>query len=231
MMDTLKAAITNSPIFAIFIVFWAGAIASLSSCTIARIPVVYGYVASVSRSKKKAVLLSLLFSLGLIVSYTILGILLGIVTNFSGALLKASKFIYWFLGGLLIISGLSFSGLIDGGGIRSKDMIQDKFKNVSYFGAFLFGMIFAFLEIPACPCCSSVLLIIASVAVLKGSFLYSLVIFISFAVGQSFPILLIGSSTGLVKYLAPKMERLEELIRLTAGDILIVLGICFIVIA
>ncbi len=230
-MDTLKAVITKSPFLAIFIVFWAGAIASMSSCTIARIPVVYGYVASASRSKKKAFLLSLLFVLGLIVSYTILGILLGIVTNFSGALIKASKFIYWFLGGLLVISGLSFSGLIYGGGMGPKDMIQNKFKNVGYFGAFLFGIIFAFLEIPACPCCSSVLLIIASVAVLKGSFLYSLVIFISFAIGQSFPILLIGLSTGLIKYLISKMERMEELIRLTAGDILIVLGVCFLVIA
>ena len=231
MLSFIEKALTNTPVIAIFIVFWAGAIASMSSCTLVRIPVVSGYIAGASRSKKKAILLALSFTIGLIVSYTILGVLLGLVTNFSGMLIKFSKIIYWVLGGLLVFSGLFLSGLINWKGIELKNNIQDKFKNAGYFGGFIFGMIFAFLEMPACPCCSSVLIIISSIVVLKGSFLYSLIIFISFAIGQSFPILLIGTSTGLIKYLLPKMERSEEWIKLVAGNILIVLGICVIIIA
>ncbi|MDD3905752.1 MAG: cytochrome c biogenesis protein CcdA [Candidatus Omnitrophica bacterium] len=231
MLSFVEKALTNTPILAIFIVFWAGAIASMSSCTLVRIPVVSGYIAGAAGSKKKAILLALSFTMGLIISYTILGILLGIVTNFSGTLIKFSKIIYWFLGTLLVFSGLFLSGLIKWKGMEHRHAIQDKFKNAGYLGGFIFGMIFAFLEMPACPCCSSVLIIIASIVMLKGSFLYSLIIFISFAVGQSFPILLIGTSTGLIKYLLPKMERSEEWIKLVAGNVLIVLGICFIIIA
>ena len=231
MFSFVEKALINTPIVAILVVFWAGALASMSSCTLVRIPVVSGYIAGASRSKKKAILLSLSFVIGLIVSYTILGVLLGFVTNFSGMLIKVSRHIYLLLGGLLIVSGLFLSGLVGGKEMGCKNIAPDKFKNAGYFGAFIFGTIFAFLEMPACPCCSSVLIIIASIVVLKGSFLYSLIIFISFAIGQSFPILLIGSSTGLIKYLTPKVEKSEAWIRLIAGNILIVLGICFMVIA
>lgn len=231
MLSFVEKALTNTPVVAVFIVFCAGAVASMSSCTLVRIPVVSGYIAGASRSKKKAILLALSFTAGLIVSYTILGVFLGLVTNFSGMLIRFSKVIYWLLGSLLMLSGLFLSGLIEWKGIEVKNNIQDRFKNAGYFGGFIFGMIFAFLEMPTCPCCSSVLIVIASIVMLKGSFLYSLIIFISFAIGQSFPILLIGTSTGLIKYLLPKMERSEEWIRLVAGNTLIVLGICFVIVA
>ena len=78
MLSFIEKALTNTPVIAIFIVFWAGAIASMSSCTLVRIPVVSGYIAGASRSKKKAILLALSFTIGLIVSYTILGVLLGL---------------------------------------------------------------------------------------------------------------------------------------------------------
>ena len=231
MFPSIGKVITNTPFIAIFIVFLAGAISSMSSCTLVRIPVVSGYVASASKSKQKAILITLFFTSGLIVSYTILGVSFGFLTHFSGALIKASKYIYWLMGGILTISGLFLSGLINLRGAKHDCAVPDKFKHVGYLGAFIFGIVFAFLEMPTCPCCSSILLIIASVVVLKGSFLYSLIIFISFAIGQSFPILLIGSSTGLIKYLTPKIEKSEERIGLIAGNILIVLGICFIIIA
>ena len=231
MFPSIEKVITNTPFVAIFIVFWAGAIASMCSCTLVRITVVCGYVASASRSKKKAVLITLFFTSGLIVSYTILGVLFGFIAHFSGTLIKASKYIYWLFGGILVISGLFLSELISLKGMKHNSPAQYKFKNAGYFGAFIFGIVFALLEMPACPCCSSILLIIASVVALKGSILYSLIIFLSFAIGQSFPILLIGSSTGLIKYLSPKMQRFEGWIVLISGNILIVLGICFIIIA
>jgi len=230
-MPPIEKIILNTPIMAIFIVFWAGVVASMSSCTFVRIPVISGYVAGASHSKKKAFLITISFVAGLIVSYTMLGISIGMIGNFTGILINASKVIYRLLGIFLIVSGLFFSGLIEIRPKRHADISTEKFKKKGYLGAFLFGVVFAFLEMPACPCCSSVLLVISSVVVLKGSFAYSLMIFFSFALGQSFPILLIGSSTGILKYLTPKIEKSEEWIKFIAGNVLIVLGICFFIIA
>jgi len=230
-ISTIKKLLTEAPFLAIFVVFWAGAIASLSSCTIARIPVVVGYVAGASDSRKKAMSLSAFFILGLIVSYTLLGILFAMISNLPGRLIFASKYMFWVLGALVLLMGIIISGFFDIKISNFQHSISNKFKNAGYLGTLIFGMSFAFLEMPACPCCGSILLIIAGIVVIKGSLLYSLAIFLSFAVGQSFPIFLIASSTGFIKYLVPKVAKLEGYIKLIAGNILIVLGIYFIIIA
>ena len=90
--------------------------------------------------------------------------------------------------------------------------------------AFIFGMLFAFLEMPACPCCGAVLLLIASLIAIKGSLLYSGVFF-SFALGQSVPILVIGFSTSILKHVLPKTQHLEGIISFVVGNILIVSGV------
>jgi cytochrome c biogenesis protein CcdA len=236
MIITLQRFLTESPLLALVIVFWAGAIASLSSCTIVRVPIVLGYVAGTGGSKKRSMLLSVLFVLGLIVSYTLFGILLGLIGNLAYSFIRVNKYIFWAIGTLLFICGLFISGLVDLNILKRKRHIIDKFQNASFLGAFLFGVVFALLEMPTCPCCGGVLLLIAGIVVAKNLSLYSIIVFISFALGQSFPILSIGLSTSMIKsdlinYLGPKVHRLEQQIKLVAGNILMVLGIYFCVIA
>ena len=163
----------------------AGAIASLSSCTIARLPVIWGYVTATSESKKKGILLSTAFACGLIVSYTIIGFLLGVVTNLAGELIEASQYLYSALGFLLIAGGLLFTGLIPVGSDWLDGRCEASVRQAKTMpSAFIFRMLFAFLEMPACPCCGAVLMVIVSLAVIKGSMLYSGLVFIAFVVGQ-----------------------------------------------
>ena len=56
MMLNIKEVLMDSPFLAIFVVFWVGVIASFSSCTIVRMPVLLSCVAAASDSKKKSVL-------------------------------------------------------------------------------------------------------------------------------------------------------------------------------
>ena len=113
MMNTLQVIITKSPIIAIFIVFWAGFIASLSSCTIIRIPIVFGYVSGASHdTKRKSFLSSLCLTLGLITSYTFLGIALILLKNLAFSLVFISRYLYIFLGVVLFVFGIFYAGLI-----------------------------------------------------------------------------------------------------------------------
>jgi len=223
--------LTESPFLAILIVFIAGAIASLSSCTIIRIPIVFGYIAGSSNSKRRATFLLIFFVLGLILSYTVLGVLLGVAGNFTSKLINISKYIFWIIGGLLIVAGVFIVGLFRMRFLNFHTHISNRFKNTNLFGAFIFGIALALLEMPSCPACAPVLLIIASTVFVSGSYHYAILAFISFAIGQSLPTLLIGTSTSLVKYLTPKIEKFETYIRLVAGNILIVLGVYFVIIA
>lgn len=223
--------LTNSPFLAIFAVFWAGAIASLGSCTLIRIPLIFGYIAGHSDSKRKGIFLVIFFVLGLVLSYTVLGVLLGLLGKLTSQMINYSKYIFWTLGALLIIVGLIISGLVR---IRLpvvQHVVSRKFEISGVFGAFIFGVFLAFVEMPTCPCCAPVLMIIASTVFISGSYFYAMLAFISFALGQSLPTLLVGASTTLMKFLTPKLEKFESVIRLVAGNIIIAIGIYFVIIA
>jgi cytochrome c-type biogenesis protein len=231
MLSNIERVLTVSPFLAIFVVFWAGALASLSSCSLVRIPIVFGLVAGTSDSKKKSILSLLFFILGLVFSYTLLGVFLTILGDFTSRLIPATRYLYTAFGILLVFVGILVVGLFKIKSLHFHFDISNKFKKTGYFGAFLFGIGLAFLEMPTCPCCAPVLLVIAGSVVLKSSYLYSIIIFISFALGQSLPSLVIGTSTGLVKYLTPRISKFEGYIRLVAGNILIVFGIYLVLIA
>jgi cytochrome c-type biogenesis protein len=227
----IQKMLTESPFLAIFAVFLAGAISSLGSCTLIRIPLVFGYIAGYSDSRRKGIFLLVFFVIGLVISYATLGILLGLMGKLTLRLIGFSKYIYWVLGALIIVMGLIISGLFRLKLLNLHRHISNKIKVRNAFGAFIFGIFLALVEMPTCPCCAPVLLIIASTVFVSGSYFYAIIAFISFAIGQSLPTLIIGTSTTLIKYLTPKIEKFESVIRLVAGNILIAIGIYFVFIA
>lgn len=236
LIQTIQQAMTETPVMAVFVVFWAGALASLSSCTLVRIPVVLGYMSGTTDSKGKSILMTLLFISGLIFSYTIFGVMLGFVGNLTYNLIKINKYIFWTLGVILFVVGFLISGLVNLKNFSSKFDLKGKFLSPTFIGALLFGIVFALIEAPTCPCCGGMLLVISGIVVAEHLTAYSILIFISFALGQSFPILAIGLSASLIKndfmnYLKPKVYRLESRVRLVAGNILMAMGIYFAVIA
>lgn len=227
----VQKVLSEWPFLAIFVVFLVGAIGSMSSCTLIRIPLIFGYIAGHSDSKRKGIILIIFFVLGLILSYTILGIFLGLLGQLTSQMINFSKYLFWILGALLIIVGLIISGLLKIKLPIIQHNIGGKFKVTGILGAFIFGVFLALVEMPTCPCCAPILMIIASTVFISGSYLYAIMAFISFAIGQSLPTLIIGTSTTLMKFLTPKLEKFEPVIKLVAGNIIIAIGIYFVIIA
>ncbi len=223
----------NGPMPVVLVVVaFAGLVASLSSCTIARLPIIWGYVAAASESKRKGFLLSITFVAGLIVSYSLMGFMLGAISGMASKLIGISKYLYFILGSILVIGGLFFSGLIP----SKRDLLLKSFKGPlkkanTYYSSFIFGVVYAFLEMPVCPCCGAVLIAIASLAMMKGSLIYSGLIFISFAIGQSVPILLVGFSASILKHIMPLTHKLEDGVAFVAGNVLLISGIFLIAIS
>jgi len=213
-------------------VAFAGAAASLSSCTIARLPVLLGLVSSTSHLKHRGFFLSIAFSCGLIISYTAIGMIFGAIANIASKLIAISQCLYLVLGFLMILAGMFFAGLIPVLTGKLNAQCEKALQGVKTLpSAFVFGMFFAFLEMPACPCCGAVLLLIASLIAIKGSLLYSGAVFFCFALGQSLPILVIGFSSSILKHILPKTQHLEGIISFCVGNILIVSGIFLVTLA
>lgn len=236
MISTLDTAVTGPSAWALFTVFWIGAIASVSSCTVIRLPVVIGCVASPGTSKTRGIALAVLFSLGLVTSY----VLLGGITAFAGGtvhkFLVLNKYISWFLGIALIGIGICVSGLLNLRSLPDRWQATGKrLHSLGVLGFFLLGFCFGLLEIPACPCCGAGLLVLAGVVVAKNLSSFGLLVFASFALGQSVPVLAVGILTTLVKgdlirQVRKRICSIEQRIQLIAGNVLMVLGIYLIVV-
>jgi cytochrome c biogenesis protein CcdA len=235
-ISTVDKLINESPVWALFIVFWIGAMASLSSCTAVRLPVVIGYVAGVGSSKKRAVALACLFVAGLTVSYVLLGAVMMTAGGIAGKLLHLNKYFFWFLGVLLIVTGILLSGLVNVHLLPEKWRgLEPKLHKATLPGAVLLGAIFGLLIVPACPSCGAGLLILAGIAVAKKLSVYGLLLFMSFALGQSLPVLAVGVLTGLMRpdvigRARTRICSLERRTQLIAGNVLMIVGIYLIVV-
>ncbi len=233
MVDYIRDIFSSGSLGKIMIaVALAGAVASLTSCTIARLPVLLGLVSNRGKSQPREFHLALAFCGGLIITYTIFGFLFGLVAHLASGLIGISSYLYLTMGVLMLIGGAFFAGLIPHSigwfNARCEQMVKGGRTVPSAFG---FGIVFAFLEMPACACCGSVMLLIASMVAIKGSLIFSGVVFFSFAVGQSLPILILGFSAGLLKNVIPITQKLEGIVSFVVGNILMITGIFLILIS
>lgn len=235
-VSTIERLFSESPP-ALLVVFWIGAVASLSSCTVLRLPVVLGYVAGSGGPKLRSLALTVLFTLGLVLVYIALGAITAFTGGFIHGVVGINKYVFWFLGAVLFMMGLIVSGLLSVRFLpKGCRRIAEGLSTAGYAGAFLFGGLFGLLVMPACPCCGAGLLVLAGITVAQNmSWSYSLAVFASFALGQSFPVLAIGVLTSLLKpdllrKMRSRMCSIEQRVQLVSGNVLMVLGIYFVVV-
>jgi cytochrome c biogenesis protein CcdA len=161
---------------------------------------------------------------------------LGMVGKFAFTIVQVNKYIFYLLGFILLVTGLFVAGLLHIRHLPHMLQFRENFRHVTLIGAFTFGIFFALVEMPTCPCCGGILLMLATLVVTHNLAPYSILIFASFALGQSFPVLAVALSASLVKtdiimFLESKIRRIEDHISLIAGNVLITLGIYYLVIA
>lgn len=227
---TIQKLLKEAPYLGILLIFLAGIIGGLGTCGLARLPVIFGFVAGTADSRKKARLTALFFISGFILSYTLLGASLGYLGRTAWQLMKINQYIFMTLGLVLLLAGLFISGLIPFKFHFFHHHLAGKFKNLGYLGAFLFGSVFVFFEMPTCPCCGPILLFLAGIAV-TSKVPWAILIFLTLALGQSIPLILIGSSTSFINFLSPKVAQYKEQIKLISGNILIIMALYFLLVA
>jgi cytochrome c-type biogenesis protein len=236
MVSSIQKVIAETPLLVALIVFCAGALSSLSSSTIVRVPVALGFIAGATESKKNALLVTVLFVSGLIVAYTVLGMFLGVVGRFAFTIVQVNKYVLYLIGLLLLVFGLFISGLFKLKRLPRIFRFHESFRHVTLIGAFAFGTLFAWLEMPTSPVCGGILLMLSSLVVTHDLAHYAILIFVSFALGQSLPVLAVALSTSLIKtdiimFLISKIQQIEDHINFVAGNILMTLGVYYLVIA
>jgi len=218
----------HTTILTFICVFMGAFILSFSSCTLVRIPIVLGFMGGLSESKKTSIKILLGFISGLVFSYTALGIIMGLSSRTINKFPLVSAGFYYIGGITLLLFGLYLLGFIPYWRPKSCSCLsgsQKKKYNLGFWGAVFFGITFAFMEAPVCPCCGPVLFMLAIATFSQGKFLFGIIIFFIYALGQSTPILLIGMSSNFLKFSTKNIHKIEGYIESAAAAILICFGI------
>lgn len=221
MMDTLLSnfnQILNQNIWIAFIIaFIAGLISSFSPCVLSAIPLIIGYVSGCAgNDKKKAFKYSLLFCIGLVITFTILGA----ASAYIGSLMiVVGKWWYILLGIIMTVVGLQMLGVINA--IPQTCGIPSKHKGI--LGAFLLGIIGGILS---SPCATPALVAILAFVASKGNIVLGVGLLAVYAIGHCILLLIAGTSVGCVQKLAssPSTEKLGKILKIIFGILVLILA-------
>jgi thiol:disulfide interchange protein DsbD len=204
--------------------FLGGLAVSFSPCIYPLIPITLSFIGvKAGTSRLRGLFLSLVYVLGLAVTYSILGLITALTGRLFGQI-SSHPLSYLIIGNACIIAGLSFLDVIT---INFTGIyLQNKIKRAgSYFSAFFLGLTSGLAVSPCVvPVLGTILLIVAS----KQNIIYGASLLFVFAYGMGFLLILIGTF-GAIFFNLSKSEIWLTRIRKFSGFVLIAIGEYFII--
>lgn len=204
------------------IVFIAGFLTSLTPCVFPMIPITLAVLGrdAHARGRRQQIAVSLLYVLGIALTYSLLGVL----AASTGALFGSFMSSPWVLGAvcaLFVAMALSMFGLYE---LQAPAVIRNKFASnhsSGYLGVFVTG---AFSGIVASPCVGPVLVGILAYVAKSQNLLLGFSLLFVFALGMGLLFLMIGMSAQATKLL-PKSGAWMENVKYFFG--VLMLGAAF----
>lgn len=218
LLSNFSNLISNNAYLGIVISFLAGIAASFSPCVLSTIPLVVGYVGEAGvKDKKTAFKYSLFFSIGVIMTFTTIGIIFALIGQFISF---AGKWWYLILGIIMLFVGLQLIGVIGSSGSTCR--IPNKRKGV--LGAFFLGILGGVLS---SPCGTPVLAAILAFVAQKGNVVIGALMLLMYSLGHSLLVLLAGTSVGFIDQLSSSSKTMVfgKVIKLILGILVIISGL------
>jgi len=216
--ETLGQVMQTRPILAYGASYLGGAIATLSPCILASIPLVIGFVGGYAGgSKKQAFTYSLTFVVGLALVMSALGAAAALMGTLFG---DVGTYWYFIVAVILMVMGLQLAGLINlnlGG--NSQKFLP---KQTGLIGALILGMLFGLV---LSPCASPVLAVILTLAAVQGKVAYGSTLLFAYALGQGTLIILAGTFTGVINnFLQSRGAKAGAVLQQVAGCLIFLAG-------
>lgn len=189
--EYLSTLIITNLWFAPFLALVAGVLTSFTPCALTSVPLVIGYVGGVGNSDtKNAFKLSILFAVGMAVTFTILGT----AASLLGKLMQGSgSWWYLFLGVLMLLMALQTLEIFNF--IPSINLLN-KNKKRGLYGAFLAGIMGGMFS---SPCATPVLVVLLAIVAKEGNLLWGLFLLLLYSIGHSILVIIAGTSVGFVQ--------------------------------
>ncbi len=219
MLNNIQSIIQHDQGLAFLAVFIGGLISAASPCVLAAIPLVIGYVGGYSGGdKKKAAIYSLVFILGLSITFTVLGAAASAMGQF---LSFAGQWLYIGLAVIAVTMGLQLMGLIS---LPLPFQKTRQVKSRGLWGAFLLGLLTGTVS---SPCATPVLAVILAYVSTQGDILYGGSLLFAYAVGHCALIFVAGLSIGLTESIvsSKSIKNFSLYSKRFSGALLVVAGL------
>lgn len=211
-------------IFDYFIAFWGGVLVSFSPCLYPVLPITAGFIAgaNVQGTKVRALIISLVYVLGLAITYCALGIFAALSGKIFGQFQNQPAF-FFVTGNILILFSLVMFDVIPffsfGAGASSRFVLKN------LWAVLLFGMVSGFVVGPCTtPVLGTLLLYVAS----KQNIFYAMSLLFAFSCGVGSLLVLVGTFSGLLSRL-PKSGIWLVRVRQICAILLLVMGEYFLI--
>jgi thiol:disulfide interchange protein DsbD len=207
----------------ILLAFGAGVLVSFSPCVYPLLPITVGFIgATAQKDKFHAFLLSLIYVLGMAITYCILGVFASLTGKIFGQI-SSSPISFFIIGNICIIFGLSMLGVFE---MHMPNFFLNKMKHPkNKISVFFLGLISGLI---VGPCTAPVLGAILVYVATKQNFFYSILLLFSFAYGMGFLLILTGTFSGLLVGM-PKSGKWMYTVERLGGVLLILAGEYFLI--
>lgn len=200
--------------------FLEGIASFISPCMLPMIPIYVSYFVGEDEKRSKSKVIN---SIGFVLGFTIIFLLLSIFASKLGTLLvNGIKYIKIIFGILIILLGANYIGILKIGILNKTKGIDLKNKNFNFFKAILFGMLFS---ISWTPCIgtflSSALLLVAS----NQNMLKGIILMFLYSMGLGIPFIISAILIDKLKTMFNFIKKHYNIIKIFSGIILIIMGI------
>lgn len=218
LLNNFGNIISNNIWLALFMALVAGVVSSFSPCVLSTIPLVIGYVGGyANKDKKLALKYSLIFCLGLVITFTAFGALSAVL----GKLMTGTgKWWYIILGIIMLIVALQLLGVIEFG----NNFCKLPNKRTGLVGAFFLGILGGVLS---SPCSTPVLVAILAFVAGKGNIFQGIIMLLLYSIGHCTLILIAGTSIGFVESInnSGKTRVIGRVLKIILAVVVIFLGL------
>lgn len=211
-----EVIMSGSLLAAMPIALLAGLATFLSPCILPLVPGYLGYVSGAASSSRSRVFLgALLFILG----FTVVFVLLSMVSGFLGAIFAYKVLIEQILGGIVIVFGFVMMGMTT--------FLQRTFKpewrpRLGLAGAPLLGMAFA---LGWTPCIGPALSTVMMLSYDQNTAANAIVLGVCFSIGLGIPFLLVAAGFGWMSSSVNFVKRHMRKFNIAGGVLLILVGL------
>lgn len=215
----LEAALRDQPLVGLVTMFGAGLLTSLTPCVYPMIPIVAGVLGGAgaqARSRRRTILLSLLYAVGLALVYALLGLAAGLTGSLFGAI-SSNRWSYFAAGNLLLLAALAMLDAIPVVVPGRLLAWANRFGGESAAGVFAMG---ATSGLVAAPCGAPAFAAALTFVSVTGSAVLGFLYLFVFSLGMTAILIAIGLVSGLAGAL-PRAGAWTVWIKRGAGVVLL----------